>query len=44
MLDIDAELVFFKPGGNVRVGARIDVRVDPQRNCRGLAQLSGDNL
>jgi hypothetical protein len=37
LLDVDAELVFFQTGGNVRVGAGIDVRVDPQRDRRRCA-------
>src|SRR5688500_11561517 len=44
LLDVDAELVFLQAGGNVRVGAGIHVRVDPQRDGRGLAQLGGDQL
>lgn len=40
-LECDAELVALQPGGDVRVGLGIHVRVDAQRNRRGLAQRSG---
>src|SRR5690606_39207853 len=44
LLDVDAELVFLQPGGDIRVGAGVHVRVDPQGDGRGLAQLGGDRL
>ncbi len=40
----DAELVLFETGGNVRVGASIDVRVHAQRDRGANAQLGGDHL
>ncbi|MNJ26724.1 hypothetical protein D3C77_212140 [compost metagenome] len=42
--DGDTELVFFQTRGDVRVGAGIDVRVDPQRNRRAQAHLGGNHL
>src|SRR5690606_40131320 len=32
LLDVDAELVFLEPGGDVRVGAGVHVRIDAQRH------------
>ena len=41
-LDRDAELGGLEPGGNVRMGFRIDVRIDAQRNRRPHAMGAGD--
>jgi len=42
--DGDAELVLLEPGGNVRMGAGIHVRIDAQRHRGDDAQLGGDQL
>jgi len=42
--DGNAELVFFQTGGDVRVRAGIDVRVDAQRNRRANAHFGGHDL
>jgi len=44
VVDIDAELVLFQPGGDVGMGAGIHVWIDPQGNRRLHAQFGGDLL
>ena len=40
----DAELVALEAGGDVRVGLRVDVRIDAQRDRRLLAEFAGDRV
>ncbi len=43
MREVDAELVLLLAGGDLGVGARIDVGIDAQRDRRGGTQLAGDD-
>ena len=40
--EIDAELTLFQPSRNFGVGARVDVRIDPDRDRRDPAASAGD--
>src|SRR3984893_8237721 len=42
LLDIDAEFVFPLAGGDLGVGHRVDVRVDPDADADGPATRCGD--
>ncbi len=39
--DIDAELVLFQPGGDIGVSLGVHIRVDPQGDIGGFAELTG---
>src|SRR5271166_4327169 len=42
LIEIDAELILFQPSRNFGVGARVDVRIDPDRDRRDPASCAGD--
>ena len=42
LVEFDAEFVFFFAGGDLGVGQRVDIGVDPERDRRRAAELGRD--